>query len=122
MNIKQTLEKCKTLWETIAEHNLSSKYEAYQKLGWASTDIFLCPACEFTLSSPSSDSVDCTKCPISVWRASDDFDSFACEKLDGPYHRWFSTPDWADDARVRAEEASRAMVDLIERELSLLEG
>ena len=45
---KESLLRCKLLWEIIRDRSLTSKTKAYEILGWSiSWDSALCPACEY---------------------------------------------------------------------------
>ena len=88
LTTKETLERCKAMWEYIAKHECW-KHDAIAAL-WPGEPkpIYGCWACESAkeLTEAGTSIANCEKCPI--WPPTGPRDACGCERLGSPYEAW----------------------------------
>lgn len=99
----EALQKSRIIWLAIAKESerrfaegadpFVGKSWAYKVLGIEQQDVFLCPACQYTVDNSSDNRLNCTICPI--W-TEDSTRFYRCKKnSDSPYRQYtlsISTP------------------------------
>ena len=103
LTTKETLERCKAMWEYIAKHECW-KHDAIAAL-WPGEPKPLhgCWACESTkvlVPETGAYLADCKKCPI--WPSTGPMTDCRCEMLGSPYAAWTQSGEPRDALAVAA--------------------